>query len=282
MILDCGSTTLDLTRPLVMGVLNVTPDSFSDGGRYLDPQIAVARAEQMLAEGADIIDVGGESTRPGAAPVSVDEELRRVVPVIRALAQRSAAAISVDTSKPEVMRAAVDAGAGLINDIRALRLPGALDAAAASGAAVCLMHMQGEPADMQKQPHYADVVEEVRDFLRGRVRACTEAGITANRLLIDPGIGFGKTIEHNLRLLAQLHRFRDLQLPILVGISRKSLIGVLTGRPVEQRLWGGLALTTAAVLSGARIIRTHDVPATVDAVKIAAALSAAGYAVTGC
>lgn len=281
MILDCGSTTLDLGRPLVMGVLNVTPDSFSDGGRYMAPQVAVAHAEQMIAEGADLIDVGGESTRPGAALVSADEELRRVIPVVQALAQKKSVPISVDTSKPEVIRAAVDAGAVLINDIRALRLPGALEAAVASGAAVCLMHMQGEPDDMQKHPQYGDVIAEVRDFLQERIRACTEAGMTSSRLLIDPGIGFGKAPQHNLTLLAHLHRLGELRLPVLVGVSRKSIIGALTGRAVEQRLPGGLALATAAVLAGVRIIRTHDVAATLDAVKVASALLAAGYPAPG-
>lgn len=281
MILDCGSTTLDLGRPRVMGVLNVTPDSFSDGGRYLDPQAAVAHAEQMIAEGADLIDVGGESTRPGAALVSADEELRRVIPVIQALTQKKSVPVSVDTSRPEVIRAAVDAGAALINDIRALRLPGALEAAAASGAAVCLMHMQGEPGDMQKHPQYGDVMAEVCGFLRERMRACTEAGMTSGRLLIDPGIGFGKAPQHNLMLLAQLHRLSELRVPMLVGVSRKSIIGALTGRPLERRLPGGLALATAAVLAGARIIRAHDVAATLDAVKVASALLAAGYPAPG-
>lgn len=282
MILDCGSRKLDLTRPQVMGVLNVTPDSFSDGGRYADPQVAVAHAERMIAAGAEIIDVGGESTRPGAAPVDESEELRRVIPVIRALSQLSAVTISVDTSKPGVMRAAVDAGAVLINDIRALRHPGALAAAAASGAAVCLMHMQGEPADMQRQPHYADVVQEVRAFLAARIHACVAAGIAVDRLLVDPGIGFGKRLEHSLKLLAGLHELRALQRPMLVGVSRKSLIGLLTGRAVEQRLPGGLALATAAVLAGAAVIRAHDIEATVDAVKIAAALRASGYTAPAC
>lgn len=282
MILDCGSRKLDLTRPQVMGVLNVTPDSFSDGGRYADPQAAVAHAERMIAAGAEIIDVGGESTRPGAMPVDEDEELRRVIPVIRALSRLSAMTISIDTSKPAVMRAAVDAGAVLINDIRALRYPGALAAAAASGAAVCLMHMQGEPADMQQQPHYVDVVQEVREFLAARLQACVAAGIAVDRVLVDPGIGFGKRLEHNLKLLAGLHELQALRRPILVGVSRKSLIGLLTGRAVEERLPGGLALATAAVLAGAVIIRAHDIEATVDAVKIAAALRASGYTVPAC
>lgn len=282
MLLDCGSMTLDLSRPKVMGVLNVTPDSFSDGGRYLDPQVAVARAEEMISEGAAIIDVGGESTRPGAAAVDAEEELRRVIPVIRALGQKTSVAISVDTSRPEVMRAAVDAGAVMINDIRALGLPGAIEAAAASGAAICLMHMQGEPSDMQKHPHYTDVVREVGDFLRERIGVCNRAGIASNRLLIDPGIGFGKTRDHNLALLAQLHRLGDLQLPLLVGVSRKAIVGALTGRPVSERLYGGLVLAAAAVLAGARIVRAHDVAATVDAVNVAIALGEAGYSPRAC
>jgi dihydropteroate synthase len=258
-------------------VLNVTPDSFSDGGAFLDRHRAIDRAATMLAEGAAIIDVGGESTRPGAAPVSVDEELQRVVPVIEAICARHDVLVSVDTSKPEVMRAAVAVGARLINDIRALSEPGALAAAAATDAAVCLMHMQGRPATMQAAPHYKDVLTEVGEFLAKRIEACTRAGIDRGRLVVDPGIGFGKSREHNLALLAQLQQLRSLDAPILVGVSRKTLIGAVLGTPVEQRLYGGLALATAAVLAGAHIIRAHDVGPTCDVVRMATVLRQAGY-----
>jgi dihydropteroate synthase len=265
-------SVLDLAQPKVMGVLNVTPDSFSDGGRFAGLDAAVARAERMVEEGASIVDVGGESTRPGASPVSTDEEIRRVVPVIERLASRMAIPVSVDTSKPEVMRAAVDAGAQMINDVRALRVPGALAAAAASGAALCLMHMRGEPDSMQSAPAYDDVIAEVRGFLDARVAACLAAGIARERLCIDPGIGFGKLPEHNLALLAGLARIGEPSLPILVGVSRKSLVGIITGRPPADRLAGSVAFAALAVARGARIVRAHDVAATVDAVKVAAAL----------
>ena len=265
-------SVLDLAQPKVMGVLNVTPDSFSDGGQFAGLDAAVARAERMVEEGAAIVDVGGESTRPGASPVSADEEIRRVVPVIERLASRMAVPVSVDTSKPEVMRAAVDAGAQLINDVRALRMPGALAAAAASGAAVCLMHMQGEPASMQSAPAYGDVIAEVRGFLDARVAACLSAGIPRERICIDPGIGFGKLLEHNLSLLAGLAGIGEPSLPIVVGVSRKSLVGIITGRPPADRLAGSVAFAALAVARGARIVRAHDVAATVDAVKVAAAL----------
>jgi dihydropteroate synthase len=275
MLLRCGSYTLNLATPAVMGIVNVTPDSFSDGGRWLDPARAVDHALQLVDEGAIIIDLGGESTRPGAAFVPVEEELRRVVPVVAALAKRAKVPISVDTSRAEVIRAAVDAGAAMINDIRALREPGALDAAGASTAAICVMHMQGEPRTMQTAPGYDDVFEAVRQFLAKRVDACQKAGIAMDRLTIDPGIGFGKSAAHNLELLARLPELTTLRLPILVGVSRKSLIGAITGRPIEQRLAGSVAFTTAAVLAGASIIRAHDVGATVDAVKVAVALRSA-------
>jgi len=265
--------TLNLTRPIVMGVLNVTPDSFSDGGRYLDPDKALDHAALMAEEGAACVDVGGESTRPGAAPVALDEELRRVIPVVRRLAQRLPILICVDTSRPEVMRAAVDAGAGMINDVRALQLPGALSAAASSGAAVCLMHMQGRPQTMQQQPVYGDVVNEVRVFLEQRMRSCVEAGIDAERLCLDPGFGFGKTASHNLSLLRRLSELSVLQRPLLVGLSRKSLLQRLTGRDPDQRLAGSVALAALAVLHGARIVRAHDVAATVDAVAVSWALA---------
>ncbi|HEX4970324.1 MAG TPA: dihydropteroate synthase [Steroidobacteraceae bacterium] len=276
MLLLCGSHRLDLSTPLVMGVLNVTPDSFSDGGRYAHVDAAVAHALRMIAEGAALIDIGGESTRPGAQAVDADEEIRRVVPVIEALAARAKVLISVDTSKPAVMIAAVRAGATLINDVRALREPGALEAAAASGAAVCLMHMQGEPRTMQVDPRYGDVVAEVRDFLHARAERCMAAGIARDRLVLDPGIGFGKRLEHNLALLAALPALVALGWPVLVGVSRKSMFDALLGRAVDERVAGGVAMATAAVLSGASIVRTHDVAPTVDAVKVATALKAAG------
>ncbi len=276
MRLDCRGKVLELSEPVVMGVLNVTPDSFSDGGRYASTEAAIAHGLRMAEEGAAIIDVGGESTRPGAATVDVAEELRRVLPVIEALAERHVTVVSVDTSKPEVMRAAVAAGAGLVNDVRALEAPGALEAVAESGAAVCLMHMRGEPATMQDDPKYSNVVAEVRDYLASRVMACRNAGIAVDRLCIDPGIGFGKRAEHNLALLASLDRLADPQIPVLVGVSRKSLIGIITGRPSEERLAGSVAFAALAVVRGAAIVRAHDVAPTVDALKVASALRRAG------
>jgi dihydropteroate synthase len=269
--LRCGEQTLDLTRVQVMGVLNVTPDSFSDGGRFFSTAAAVAQGVRLAEEGAALIDVGGESTRPGADPVGTQEELRRVLPVITALRAATPAIISVDTSKPEVMRAAGAAGAGLINDVRALRAPGALAAAADSGCAVCLMHMQGEPRTMQHAPLYRDVVAEVRAFLRDRVTASVAAGISAERLLVDPGFGFGKTFAHNLTLLRQLQQLAADGAPVLVGLSRKSMLGTLTDRPPGERVYGSVALAVIAALNGARIIRAHDVAATVDALKVTAA-----------
>ena len=263
---------LDLAEPVVMGVLNVTPDSFSDGGRHADVDAAVARGEQMAAEGAAIVDVGGESTRPGAAPVSAQEEIRRVVPVIERLVARVPVPISVDTSKPEVIRAAVAAGASMVNDVRALGLPGALEAAAGSGAAVCLMHMQGEPATMQDAPRYGGVVAEVREFLASRVAACEAAGIPRERICIDPGIGFGKTAAHNLELLAKLAGLGVAGRPILVGVSRKSVVGIITGRAPGDRLAGSIAFAALAAAGGASIIRAHDVAATLDAVRVGSAL----------
>jgi dihydropteroate synthase len=268
---------LDLTRPVVMGVLNVTPDSFSDGGRYLDPGAAVDHACRMVEEGAACIDVGGESTRPGAGPISVEEELRRVLPVVQRLAARLAQPVSVDTSRPEVMRAAVDAGAAMINDVRALQMPGALQAAAATRAAVCLMHMRGEPHSMQQQPQYDDVVTQVRSFLEQRLHSCLNIGIDAARLCLDPGFGFGKTVGHNLTLLRNLRALAGLRRPLLVGLSRKSMLQQLTGRGSEQRTAGSIALATLAVSQGARIVRAHDVQATVDAVAVAWAVNAPGF-----
>ena len=272
MLLSCGHHTLDLSRPAVMGVLNVTPDSFSDGGRFLDTGEAVRQARRLAAEGAAILDVGGESTRPGADPVETADELDRVIPVIEAIVAELDVPVSVDTSKPEVMEAALEAGACMVNDVLALRAPGALEVVAASGAAVCLMHMQGSPRSMQADPRYGDVVQDVHHFLSERVAACEAAGMDRSRLVIDPGFGFGKTLAHNLALLDGLEDFTHDGLPLLVGLSRKSLIGQVTGRPVEDRLAGSIALAALAVERGASIVRAHDVAATLDAVKIAAAV----------
>lgn len=276
MHLVCGTRTLDLSRPVVMGILNVTPDSFSDGGRFFDPGVALEHALRMREEGAAIIDVGGESTRPGSEPVPAEEEIRRVVPVIRRLAAETDAIISVDTSKPEVMRAAADAGAHMINDVYGLRLPGALEAAAATDCAVCLMHMQGEPRTMQVNPTYEEVVTEVKAFLLERVQACRDAGIDERRIVIDPGFGFGKTVEHNLELLRRLDELTATGWPVLAGLSRKSMLGRILGRPVEERLAGSLALAMIAVERGARIVRVHDVAATVDVLKVLSAVREGG------
>jgi len=273
MMIDCAGRVLDLSTPRVMGILNITPDSFSDGGDFFVSAAAVQRAETMVEQGAAIIDVGGESTRPGAGPVDIAEEIRRIVPVIEVLARRLPVPISVDTSKPEVMQAAADAGAGLINDVRALRAPGAEAMAAALGLPVCLMHMQGEPRSMQADPRYDDVVAEVAGFLRARVAACEQAGIARGRLLLDPGFGFGKTLAHNLTLLSGLAALTDLGLPVLVGLSRKAMLGRLTRRDVSARTAAGVAAAVLAVERGARLIRTHDVTGTVDGLKIAAAVA---------
>jgi len=250
-----------------MGIVNVTPDSFSDGGRLGDAPAAIRHALKLQEEGADILDVGGESTRPGAAAVPADEEMRRVLPVIEALASRGCV-VSVDTMKPEVMRSALDVGAAMVNDVMALRAPGALQAVAASDAAVCLMHMQGEPQRMQQAPHYADVVEEVRQFLQERVAACEAVGIGRARMVVDPGFGFGKTLEHNVALLKHLSRLADLGLPVLAGLSRKSMLGTLTGRVVEKREFAGVAAHLIAVARGARLLRVHNVAAMRDALAI--------------
>lgn len=251
-----------------MGVLNVTPDSFFDGGQFSSPDRALDHALQMVAEGAAIIDIGGESTRPGAAPVPVEEELRRVIPVIERLRGATSAVISVDTLKPEVMQAAAAAGAGLINDVRALQNPGALDAVARTDCAVCLMHMQGEPRTMQLNPTYSDVVSEVKAFLLERVQACLSAGITRDRLVIDPGFGFGKTAAHNLELLGRLPELAGEGFPVLAGLSRKSLIAKILGEPAKDRLPASIALAVMAAMNGARIVRVHDVAATADAMKM--------------
>lgn len=272
MFLNCKTNVLDLGQPVVMGIVNVTPDSFSDGGRFLARDAAVEHGLKLIEEGAAIVDVGGESTRPGAQPVNVEEELRRVVPVIEALAGRTAAVISVDTSKPEVMLAAAKAGAGLINDVRALREPGAMEAAAQSGCAVCLMHMQGDPRTMQDAPRYDEVVNDVRAFLDERVQSCRAAGIAEERIAIDPGFGFGKTVAHNLELLRRLEELASLGWPVLVGLSRKSMLKTLLGRGPDERVHGSVALAVLAVLNGARIVRAHDVAATVDAIRIAMAV----------
>ena len=274
MHLQLGEERLKLSRPLIMGVLNRTPDSFSDGGAYTDFDAALAHARTMLDEGADILDVGGESTRPGAAPVPLEEELRRVLPLVERLAGELGARVSVDTSKPEVMRAAVKAGAVMINDVYGLRQPGALDAAAASGAAVCLMHMLGEPRTMQKDPKYTDVTKEVKDFLLLRAEACVAAGITRERIVLDPGFGFGKSLEHNLTLLRHLPELAKLGYPLLAGLSRKSMLGTLLGgKPVEERLHVSVAAAVIAAQNGAGILRVHDVAATVDAMKLVSAVA---------
>jgi dihydropteroate synthase len=265
--LTCGTKSLDLTRPVVMGVVNVTPDSFSDGGRFLSRDAAIAHALRLEEEGAQILDIGGESTRPGAAPVGVEDELRRVIPVVEGLAGRSRAVLSIDTSKPEVMRAAAAAGAGLINDVRALREPGGLQAAAASGCAVCVMHMQGDPGTMQREPTYRDVVSDVSSFLEERARECEQAGIATDRIVVDPGFGFGKTVAHNLELLRRLRELSPSGRPLLAGLSRKSMLKSILGRETGERVHGSVALAVMAVIHGARIVRAHDVAATVDAIR---------------
>lgn len=275
MQLRCGRHLLELSTPVVMGVLNVTPDSFSDGGCHATRAAALAHAQRMAAEGAAIIDVGGESTRPGARPLPEAEELQRVLPVVEDLVARLAIPVSVDTRHAAVMSAALAAGASMINDVAALREPGALAVVAASDAAVCLMHMRGEPHGMQDAPVYADVTAEVHGFLRARVAACRAAGIGTGRLVVDPGFGFGKTLAHNLELLRRLPELAADGVPVLAGLSRKSLVGQLTGRGVDARLPGSLALAVLAVLGGARIVRAHDVGATVDAVQVAAAFAGA-------
>jgi dihydropteroate synthase len=270
---QCRDRALDLRAPVVMGVLNVTPDSFSDGGRFGDPRAALSHAARLIEEGAAIIDVGGESTRPGAMPARLDEELSRVIPVISALRRQSPVFISIDTSKPEVMRAAVDAGADIINDVCALYAPGALAAAAESSAGVCLMHMKGEPRTMQDAPSYDDVTSEVRDFLAARISSCVAAGIPRERLVADPGFGFGKRVVDNLALLNRLAELLTLDVPLLAGLSRKSMLAKLTGREVGERTAGSVALAAIAVLNGARIVRAHDVAATLDAIRVAAAVA---------
>ena len=268
---------VDFSVPRVMGILNVTPDSFSDGGRFVVPDDALVQAERMIAEGADILDIGGESTRPGAAAVSLDEEMARVLPLIERIAAEFDVPVSIDTSKPELMRAAVAAGAAMINDVSALRAPGAVAVVAALGVPVCLMHMQGEPRSMQAAPQYDDVLADVIRFLADRVTVCVAAGIARERLLIDPGFGFGKTLQHNLALLRGLGQFRQLGLPILIGISRKSMLGAITGKPVGERQTASVAAALMAVERGARIVRVHDVAAMVDALRLWRAVTDQGW-----
>jgi dihydropteroate synthase len=265
--LVCGKFSLGLERPLIMGVVNITPDSFSDGGRYLERAAAVARARALIGEGADLIDLGGESTRPGAVGVPLDEERRRVLPVLEALAG-CGVPLSVDTRKPELMREAIAAGASLVNDIGALEAPGALETVAGSDAAVCLMHKRGEPPTMQSEPRYDDVVGEVFEYLERRVQAALAAGVPRERLVVDPGFGFGKTFEHNMALLRGLHAFGALGLPVMVGLSRKSMLGRITGREAGERVHASVAAALLAVEAGAAIIRVHDVTATRDALTV--------------
>ncbi|MES2857899.1 MAG: dihydropteroate synthase [Pseudomonadota bacterium] len=271
--LDCAGRVLRLDRARVMGIVNVTPDSFSDGGAHASTGEAIAHALALVEEGADLLDIGGESTRPGAEPVPLEEELRRTIPVIEALARRVSVPISIDTSKPEVMRAAVDAGAGMINDVHALRGEGTLEMAAALGVPVVLMHMQGEPHSMQMAPQYDDVVGDVHRFLAERIFVAEMAGIDKKRIVVDPGFGFGKTTQHNLQLLAQLQRFTELGVPVLAGLSRKKSIGELTGRdPARERVFGSVAAHLIAAQRGASLLRVHDVAATVDALRVWTAL----------
>ncbi len=267
-----GDKQFDLSRAIVMGILNVTPDSFSDGGRFDRVEQALEHAMRMQQEGADIIDIGGESTRPGASSVTVDEELERVIPVIRAIRQQTSLPISIDTSKPEVMRAAVGAGANMVNDVNALQAKGALEACAELNVPVCLMHMQGEPRTMQQDPKYGDVVQDVADFLQQRCLECMEAGIDRSNIVIDPGFGFGKTLQHNLSLLNGLESICALELPLLVGISRKSMLGAILDKPVSERLYAGLAAAVIAYQKGARLFRVHDVEPTRDALAVCDAL----------
>ncbi|XMB49731.1 dihydropteroate synthase [Pseudomonas fluorescens] len=273
--LPCGNRVLDLARTHVMGILNVTPDSFSDGGRFSQLDAALHHAEAMVAAGATLIDVGGESTRPGARVVSPLEELERVAPVVERIARELDVIISVDTSTPAVMRETARLGAGLINDVRSLQRDGALDAAAATGLSVCLMHMLGEPGNMQDNPHYDDLVGEVSGFLAERVAQCVTVGIAPEQIILDPGFGFAKTLQHNLSLFKHMEALHALGRPLLVGVSRKSMIGLALNRPVGERLFGGLALAALAVTKGARILRVHDVAETVDVVRMLAAVESA-------
>ena len=267
----CGRFQLDLSAPRVMGIVNVTPDSFSDGGKFNRSDKAIAHAMQLVEEGADILDIGGESTRPGATPVPLEEELKRVLPVIKALAQ-AGVPLSIDTYKPEVMRAAIDSGVDMVNDVRALQAPNAMEIVAKSHVGVCLMHMQGFPQNMQVDPQYADVVLEVMEFLAARLQAAEAAGISRNRLLLDPGFGFGKRTAHNLTLLNHLSSLQSLGIPLLVGLSRKSVLGQVAGLDVDERLHASIAASVLSAIKGANIVRVHDVKPTVDALKVVAAV----------
>jgi dihydropteroate synthase len=271
MHLQCGKFRLSLNRPLIMGVLNVTPDSFSDGGKYIELNQALNHAKALISEGADLLDIGGESTRPGAQPVSLEDERRRVLPVLNALAG-GVIPISIDTQKPQLMREAVTAGASMINDVCGFRADGAFEAVANSDAAICIMHMQGEPRSMQQAPHYDDVTGEVREYLAGRVLAAQQSGIGTDRIVIDPGFGFGKTMEHNLAMVRELRKFRGIGSALLVGISRKSMLGKMTGRDPLQRVHASTAAALIAVQNGAQIVRVHDVAATRDALAVLAAV----------
>lgn len=266
--LDCAGKTLDLSMPQIMGVLNVTPDSFSDGGLFIDPEKALSQAHKLFHEGAAIVDVGGESTRPGAASVSAEQEMDRVIPVIEAIHKELPVIISIDTSKPQVMREAVQAGAGLINDVYALRQPEAVQTVADLNVPVCLMHMQGEPRTMQQNPQYSDVIQAVRKFLQERIVECVNGGIDRTQIIVDPGFGFGKSVQHNLALVKNLAAFCALELPVLVGFSRKSSIGAILERPPDDRVFGSVSLAVIACWLGANIFRVHDVAATVDALKL--------------
>ena len=273
--LPCGNRVLDLAHVHVMGILNVTPDSFSDGGRFSQLDAALRHAEAMVVAGATLIDVGGESTRPGARAVSPTEELERVAPIVERIHRELDVIISVDTSTPAVMRETARLGAGLINDVRSLQRDGALDAAAATGLPVCLMHMLGEPGTMQNDPHYGDVTREVSEFLAARLDQCAAVGIPPERIILDPGFGFAKTLAHNLSLFKHMEALHALGRPLLVGVSRKSMIGNALGRPVGERLYGGLALAALALTKGARILRVHDVAETMDVVRMIAAVDSA-------
>ena len=268
----CGKYRLNLNRPYVMGIVNVTPDSFSDGGKFSSTDIAVAHALELITEGADILDIGGESTRPGATPVSLDEELSRVIPVIQALKPLVRIPLSIDTYKPEVMRAAIAAGADVVNDVRALQEDGALEVVANSNAGICLMHMQGTPQTMQLDPTYDNVVMEVKQFLIDRLHAVLAHGIARERVLLDPGFGFGKRTVHNIALIQHLDKFVDLGQPLLVGLSRKAVLGAIVGGDEQQRLHAGIAASVISAMKGAKILRVHDVKATVDALKVVTAV----------
>ena len=272
----CGRFRIELSRPRIMGVVNVTPDSFADGGLFFDPQRAIAHAHRLIEEGADLVDIGGESTRPGAGEVDAREELRRVIPVLRAL-RDAPVPVAIDTVKPQVMQAAIAEGVSVVNDVGALRAPGALETVAGSELGVCLMHMLGEPRTMQAAPVYENVVEDVKRFLAGRVDAAAAAGIARQRIVIDPGFGFGKTVEHNLELLRNLGRLAELGVPLLVGLSRKSTLGAITGRPAEERLAASVAAALLAVQHGAKIVRVHDVAATRDAIAVLDAVENTGH-----